>query len=106
MAGVRGLAVLLALALVGGCTSLQPEVDVDTVGPGDEVRITTANQEFEFKVAEVTEHAIEGDGVGVAIRDVETLEVRRFSVIRSAAATGASYVGILLFGILFMCPVC
>lgn len=43
MAGVRSLAALLALALAGGCTSLQPVVDVDTVGPGDEVRITMTN---------------------------------------------------------------
>ena len=106
MARVRSLATLLVLALVGGCSSLQLVADVDTVAPGDEVRITTVNQEFEFKVVEVTEHAIEGDGVGVAIEDVETLEVRRFSVIKSAAATGVSYLGMLLFGILFMCPVC
>jgi len=106
MIGVRGLAAFLALALVGGCTSLQPVVDVDAVGPGDEVRITTANQEFELNVVEVTEHAIAGDGVEVAIEDVETLEMRRFSVIRAAAAAGATYLGLLLFGILFLCPVC
>ena len=106
MAGIRNLAALLALALVGGCTSLQPATDVSTVGPGDEVRITTANQEFEFKVVEVTEHVIEGDGVVVAIEDVETLEKRQFSVIKSAGATAATTLGILLFAILFACPLC
>lgn len=106
MSGARRLAAFLVLALVGGCTSLQPVVDLDAVGPGDEVRITTANQEFEFKVVDVTEHGIEGDGVQVATEDVETLEMRRFSVIRSAGAAGATYLGMLLFGILFLCPVC
>ena len=106
MAGIGNLAALLALALVGGCTSLQPVTDASTVGPGDEVRITTANQEFEFKVVEVTEHVIEGDGVAVAIEDVESLEERRLSVIKSAGATAATSLGIMLFAILFACPVC
>ena len=69
----------------------------DIILPGDRINVVTdTGAAFSFRVVEITPDMIRGDGMEVAIDDVQSLEKRRLSLFRSAGMAAASAVGFVV----------
>jgi len=92
---------LVLIAFTAGCTTIRPlpttngqslssQIDV-----GDKITVIRNDlTEVTFKVADVSEEGLSGDGVFVAFSDIQQVQVRQFSTGRTVAVV-AAIVGVL-----------
>lgn len=105
----RVLAGVLALQLVGGCTSTQRFGDYspeklreairagEVVQPGDRVAVRSLGRgEVVFVVARIDQEAIRGTGFAIPIDEIVALEKREFSASRTAGAGLAGYAIVMM----------
>ena len=97
---------LTACILMAGCvttrtveaTPEQLRQDIrsgELVEPGDRVSVVTAMiGERTFRVTEVNQDVIRGDGIEVAIDDVVALQTHKVDVGKTAAAAAGTYLGL------------
>ncbi len=95
---------LLIILMVSGCTSMKPvEMSPDQVqqkiaagevlGVGDKVKIATSDDQIhKFKVTEVTDQKVRGDGIEVPIDEIVAVETKKFSLGKTAALTSGTVV--------------
>lgn len=96
----------LAIFLSGCSTMQQVEPDsgdslVDLVEHGDEVKITTYNDDvLQFVVAEVYENAIVGYEQTIALEDIRELEIKKLNVPATVGLiVGLTTIGLQVIGV-------
>lgn len=108
-AGLKKLILILLISLmISACTSLtEAPLATNPIANyiGENVKITTISGEtLEFKVENATELTLSGEGQSVNISDIQMMEVRKFSAIKSITLSGALYIlsGIVIGSIALM----
>lgn len=90
---------------ISGCTSLN-EVKLDPIPAesyvGEKVKITTISDEiFEFKVENVTELTLSGEGKSIDINSIKKIEVKEFSAVKSISlSTGLYMLGAVIIAVI------
>ena len=95
----RLIALLVSIALIFtlSCTSTKvhpipptlPQEKVHGIKVGDTVKITTySGEQYKFKVENLTQEEIEGEGHTIALIDIESIKKVRFTGKKIAAALG------------------
>ena len=93
------IALLVAVSLIFtlSCTSSKvhpipptlPQEKVHGIAVGDTVKVTTYNgEQYKFKVENITQEEIEGEGHKIALIDIASIKKVRFTGKKIAAAVG------------------
>lgn len=104
---IRLIALLVSISLIFtvSCSTRQshpihttpPQEKLKDIKVGDTVKITTySGERYKFKVANITNEAIEGAGHKISIAEIESLEKVYFTGKRIAAAVGIIALLVLL----------
>lgn len=87
---------LVLIAFTAGCTTMRPLPTTSgqslssQIEVGDKITIIRNDlTEVTFKVADVSEEGLSGDGVFVAFSDIQQVQVRQFSTGRTVAVVAA-----------------
>lgn len=101
---LSSVVVVMAVALVCGCSTMKPVEmppeqvqqrisEGEIVEVGDTIKIATADDAvYKFKVTELTDLMIGGDGVDIPIDQVVAIETKEFSLGKTAAFAGGATV--------------
>lgn len=103
----RLIALLVSIALIFtlSCASKKvhpipptlPQEKVHGIAIGDTVKVTTySGEQYKFKVENLTQEEIEGEGHKIALVDIESIKKVRFTGKRIAAAVGIIALLVLL----------
>ncbi len=98
------VSVVLIILIVSGCSTMKPvEMPPDRVQQkisagevlsiGDKVKIATRDGEVhQFKVTEINDQQIQGDGIEIPIDEIVAVETKEFSLGKTAALTSGTVV--------------
>jgi hypothetical protein len=99
------LIVCMAFVFALSCTSSKvhpipptlPQEKVQDIAVGDTVKITTySGEQYKFKVENLTQEAIEGEGHKISLVDIESIKKVRFTGEKIAAVVGIILLLVLL----------
>ena len=91
------LLVLISFTFAVSCTTTKvhpihttlPQEKVKGIKVGDTVKVTTySGEKYKFKVEDISNEKIEGEGNTIALTDVESIQKVRFTGKKVAAAVG------------------
>ena len=99
---IRIISLLVVIAFTGtvSCTTSQvhplqaalPQEKVQGIKVGDTVKVTTySGEKYQFKVEQITKELIAGEGIEVALADIDTIKK-----VRITGRTAAIVVGVII----------